>query len=144
MPVNYIGYLDEDSHADMHCAGAIFSVRKFSGYQCDVDPFLDTYQTTTGVDVITAATAVQLSAGDTLFLVSTAALWFGDTMKISLFNANIMRDAGLEVCTSAMDPIGNSALVTKIRDSTFHSTDMETFSASVRTSLTLMTSYRPC
>ena len=58
----------------------------------------------TGLDVITAATAVQLSAGDTLFLVSTAALWFGDTMETSLFNANIARDAGLEVYTDPMDP----------------------------------------
>ena len=88
----------------MHCAGANFSVLKFLGYQCDVDPFHDTYQTTTGVDVITAATAVQLSAGDTLFLVSTAALWFSDTMETSLFNANIARDAGLKVCTNPMDP----------------------------------------
>ena len=88
----------------MHCAGANFSDLKFSGYQCDVDPLLDTYQTMTGVDVVTAATAVQLLAGNTLFLVSTAALWFGDTMETSLFNANISRDAGLEVCTDPMDP----------------------------------------
>ena len=88
----------------MHCVGANFLVLKFSGYQCDVDPFLDTYQMTTGVDVIIAATAVQLSAGDTLFLVSTAALWFGDTMETSLFNTNIVRDAGLKVCTDTMDP----------------------------------------
>ena len=126
----------------MHCAGAIFSVLKFSGNQCDVDPFLDTYQTMTGVDVITAATAVQL--GDTLFLVSTAALWFSDTMETSLSNTNIARNAGLKVCTDPMDPHRNSAFMTEIRDSTFHSTDMETLSASVRTSLTLTTFYRPC
>ena len=60
--------MGKDSHADMHCAGANFLVLKFSRYQCDVDPFLDTYQTMTGVNVITAATAVQLSVGDTLFL----------------------------------------------------------------------------
>ena len=88
----------------MNCAGANFLALKFLGYQCDVDPFLDMYQTMTSVDVITAATAVQLSVGDTLFLVSTAALWFGDTMETSLFNANIARDAGLEVCTNPMDP----------------------------------------
>ena len=139
--MNYTGYLDKDSHADMHCAGANFSVLKFSGYQCDVDPFLDTYQMTSGVFVITAATAVQLLVGDTLFLVSTAALWFGDTIEISLFNANIIRDADLEVCT---DPIGNSAFVTKIGDSTFHSTNTETSLASIRTSLTLTMFYRPC
>ena len=73
--------MDEDSHGDMDCAGANFLVLKFSGYQCDVDPFLDMYQMMTSVDVLTAATAVQLSAGNTLFLVSTAALWFGDTCE---------------------------------------------------------------
>ena len=88
----------------MHCAGANFLVLKFLGYQCEVDPFLDMYQTMTGVDVITAATAVQLSVGNTLFLVSTAALWFGDTMETSLFNANIARDAGLKVCIDPTDP----------------------------------------
>ena len=88
----------------MHCVEANFSVLKFSGYQCDVDPFLDTYQTMTGDDIVTAATAVQLSAGDKLFLVSTAALWFSATMETSLFNANIARDAGLEVRTNPMEP----------------------------------------
>ena len=69
-----MSYLDEDSHADMHCAGANFSVIKYSSYQCDVNPFLDSYDTTSGVDVVTAATAIQLSAGDISYLVSTAAL----------------------------------------------------------------------
>ena len=73
---NYTIYLDEDLHVDMHCAGANFSVIKYSGYQCDVIPFLDSYDTTSGVDVGTAATAVELSAGDVLYLVCTAALWF--------------------------------------------------------------------
>ena len=88
----------------MHCAGANFSVIKFSGYQCDVDPFLDSYTTTTGVDVVTAAMAVQLSAGDVLYLVSSAALWFGDQMEISLLNGNILRDAGIELCTDPHNP----------------------------------------
>ena len=84
-----MSYLDEDSHADMHCARANFSVIKYSGYQCDVNPFLDSYDTISGVDVVMAGMAIQLSAGDVLYLVSTAALWFGDKMETSLFNANI-------------------------------------------------------
>ena len=103
-PLHYRSFLDEDSHADMHCAGSNFTVLKYSGYKCDVDPFLDTYATTTGVDVVTAATAIQLSAGDVMYLVSTAALWFGDKMAHSLFNGNIARDAGLELCTDPYDP----------------------------------------
>ena len=81
-----------------------FSVIKYSGYQCDVDPFLVSYDTTSGVDVVTAATTIQLSAGDILYLVSTAALWFGDKMETLLFNVNIAWDAGLELCTDPYDP----------------------------------------
>ena len=51
-----------------------------------------------------AATAIQLSAGDIVYLVSTAALWIGDKMEVSLFNVNIARDAGLELCTDPHDP----------------------------------------
>ena len=96
--------MDEDSHADMHCAGANFAVLKYSRYQCDVDPFLDSYQTTTGVDVVTAATTMQLNAGDIIYIVSTATLWFGDRMETSLFNGNIARDAGIDLCTDPHDP----------------------------------------
>ena len=88
----------------MHCAGANYSIIKFSGYQCDVVPFLDTYTTTKGVDVVTAATSVQLSAGDVLYLVSSAALWFGDQIVTSLFNGNILRDVGIELCTDPHNP----------------------------------------
>ena len=102
---NYVSYLDEDSHVDMHCAGANFSVIKYSGYQCDVDLFLDSYDTTSGVDVVMATMAVQLSAGNVLYLVSSAALWFGDKMETLLFNANIAWDAGLELCTNPYDPL---------------------------------------
>ena len=59
----------------MHCAGDNFSVLEFLGYQCDVDSFVDMYQMMTSVNVVPAGTAVQLSAGDTLFLVSTVAVW---------------------------------------------------------------------
>ena len=98
MDGNHVTFVDVVAHISQYVSHFFptrstsnFSVLKFSGYQCDVDPFLDTYQMTSGVFVITAATAVQLLVGDTLFLVSTAALWFGDTIEISLFNANIIR-----------------------------------------------------
>ena len=63
-PFNYVSYLDEDLHADMHCAGANFSVIEYSSYQCDVDPCLASYDTTSGVDVVMAAMAIQPSAGN--------------------------------------------------------------------------------
>mgnify|MGYP001801849192 CR=1 FL=1 len=88
----------------MHCAGASFSILKYSGYQCDVDPFLDTYESTNGVHVVTAATAITLDGGDPLYLVMSSALWFGDKMEHSLFNGNIVRDSGLDLCTDPYDP----------------------------------------
>ena len=74
------------------------------GYKCDVDLFLDSYTKTTGVPVVTAATAVQLTAGYIIYLISSAALWFGDQMETSLFNGNIVRDAGIQLCTDPYDP----------------------------------------
>ena len=88
----------------MHCAGASFTLLAKTGYTCDVDPFLESYESTTGVDIVKAATAIQLAAGHTVYIVSNAALWFGDTMETSLFNGNIARDAGLEICTDPHDP----------------------------------------
>ena len=50
------------------------------------------------------ATAVQLSADEVIYLVSSASLWFGDRLETSLFNANIARDSGLEISTDPTDP----------------------------------------
>ena len=58
-PTNHKAWLDEDSHADMHCAGDSFTVLTLTNYSCDVDPFLSTYDTTADVPVVKAATAVQ-------------------------------------------------------------------------------------
>ena len=37
----------------------------------------------TGIPIATAATAVQLTAGDMIYLILSAALWFGDQMETS-------------------------------------------------------------
>ena len=95
--IYHSSYLDEDSHADMHCAGSNFTLLKYSGYKCDVDPFLDSYTMTTGVPVVTAATAFQLTAGDVIYLILSAALWLGDQMETSLFNGSIVQDAGIQL-----------------------------------------------
>ena len=88
----------------MHCAGSNFTLLKYSGYKCDVDPFLDLYTMTTGVPIVTAATAVQLTAGDVIYLISLAALWIGHQMEISLFNGNIVQDVGIQLCTDPYNP----------------------------------------
>ena len=103
-PTAHTAYLDEDSHADMHCAGSSFVLLAYTGYTCDVDPFHESYESRTNVEIVKAATAVNLSAYETVYLVCNAALWFGDSLHTSLFNANIARDAGLSICTDPYDP----------------------------------------
>eukprot|EP00957_Ditylum_brightwellii_P104008 7924509-Ditylum_brightwellii.AAC.1 len=67
-PVHFDGWLDEDSHTDIHCAGSTFTVLSMTNYSCYVDPFLGTYQTTIDVPVVRAATAVQISIDDVIHL----------------------------------------------------------------------------
>jgi len=96
--------LDENSHANMHYAGTNFTVLSFTGYTCDVDLFLESYETMNGLKIAKMAMAIWLLASKMIYLVSAASLWFSNHMEHSLFNVNIARDAGLEVCMDHMDP----------------------------------------
>jgi len=98
-----VSFLDEDSHADMHCAGSNCVVLARTNYTCDVDPFLESYESTEDVPIVKAATAIQISSGEVIYLVMNSALYFGDRMESSLFNGNLARDAGLSVCTDPYD-----------------------------------------
>ena len=103
-PLYHCAWLDKDSHADIHCAGASFTLLSTSGYTCDVDSFLNTYATTTNIPMVKAATAINLHTSETYFLVMMGALWFGANMKTSLFNQNLEHDARLQICTDPHDP----------------------------------------
>eukprot|EP00957_Ditylum_brightwellii_P027669 2091635-Ditylum_brightwellii.AAC.1 len=87
-PVHFDGWLDEDSHTDMNYAGFTFTILSMKNYSCDVDPFLGTYQNITDMPVVRATTAVQISV---------------DEMDASLFNGNLVYDAGLSICTDPYD-----------------------------------------
>ena len=115
VPTDSIGRLDEDSHADMHCAGHVFTCIGVSEYTCDVDPFLEEYKSTDAIPVVSAATAVQISAGEVVYLVMNTALWFGERMKTSLFNGNLARDAGVSLCTDPYDPHRDLAITVEER-----------------------------
>ena len=95
--VYHSSYLDEDRYTDMHCTGSKFFLLKYSGYKCDVDLFLDSYTMTTGVPVVTAATAVQLTTGNVIYLFLSVAPWFVDQIKTSLLNGNIVWDASIQL-----------------------------------------------
>jgi hypothetical protein len=51
-----IGYFDEDSHADMHCAGKNCVMLSTTGYSCDVSPFHDQYEARKDVKIVKSAT----------------------------------------------------------------------------------------
>jgi hypothetical protein len=98
-----IGYFDEDSHADMHCAGKNCVMLSTMGYSCDVSPFHNQYEVRKDVEIVKLATAYQHSNGHVTYLVMNISLWFGDEMEHSLFNGLVARDAGNRLCTDPYD-----------------------------------------
>jgi hypothetical protein len=102
-----IGYFDEDSHADMHCAGKNCVMLFTTGYSCDVSPFHDQYEARKDVEIVKSATAYQHSNGHVTYLVMIISLWFGDKVEHSLFNGLVARDAGNLLCT---DPYNDKTL----------------------------------
>jgi hypothetical protein len=54
-----VGYLDEDSHADMHCARKNCVMLSTTGFSCDVSPFHDQYKVRKDVEIVKSATAYQ-------------------------------------------------------------------------------------
>jgi hypothetical protein len=98
-----VGRLEEDSHADIHCAGKNCVMLSTTGLRCDVSPFHDSYAPKTDVEIVQLATAFQHDNGNVYYLVMTESLWFGDDMEHSLFNGLIAKDAGVDLCTDPYD-----------------------------------------
>jgi hypothetical protein len=101
-----VGYLDEDSHADMHCAGKNCVMLSTTGFSCDVSPFHEQYEARKDVEIVKAATAYQHPSGQVIYIVMNISLWFGNEMEHSLFNGLIARDAGNQLCTDPYDEKG--------------------------------------
>ena len=59
----FVGYLDEDSHADMNVAGKNCVMLATTGYSCDGAPFHDGYEPRTGVKIVKAAKAYMHESG---------------------------------------------------------------------------------
>ena len=90
--------MESDSHADTAVLGRNCVILGFTGRECDVSPYNDTYQSITGVPIVTGATAYTCQAtGETIILVFHEALWMGDTMEHSFLNPNQLRHYGIEV-----------------------------------------------
>ena len=65
-----IGTVELDSHADTTVFGRNFLILGYTGRECDVMPYTDTYESVKGVPIVTAATAwTNLESGETFILV---------------------------------------------------------------------------
>jgi hypothetical protein len=90
--------MELDSHSDTAVLGRNCVILGFTGRECDVSPYNDTYQSITGVPIVTGATAYTCkNTGETIILVFHEALWTGDTMEHSLLNPNQLRHYGIQV-----------------------------------------------
>ena len=104
----YVGNIELDSHADTTVFGRNFLVMHYTGRECDVMPYTDTYESVKGVPIVTAATAwTCLESGQTYIFVLHEGLWMGDTMVNSLINPNQLRAYG---CIVQDNPFSDSPL----------------------------------
>ena len=91
----YVGSIELDSHADTTVFGKNFIVLTYTGRECDVMPYTDTYESVKGVPIVSAATAwTCMETNRTYILVINEGLWMGETMQNSLMNPNQLRAFG--------------------------------------------------
>jgi hypothetical protein len=90
--------MELDSHADTIVCGSNCSIMFFTGKECDVSPYTDTYEAIKSVPIVQAATAYDNpETGETTILILNEAIWMGDTMGHTLVNPNQLRAYGLTV-----------------------------------------------
>ena len=97
-PATIYGRCELDSHADTIVAGANCIVLHYTGQECSVHPYSETYSPIDNVPIVNAATAYQCQdTRQTYILVLNECLWMGDTMNHSLINQNQLRNFGTTV-----------------------------------------------
>jgi hypothetical protein len=90
--------MELDSHADTVVLGRNTVVLHYTGRECDVSHYSDTYKSITGVPIVTGATAWTCQfSGTTYILVFNEALWMGEVLDYSLINPNQLRQFGVVV-----------------------------------------------
>ena len=103
-----VGTVELDSHADTTVFGQNFLILHYTGRECDVMPYSDTYESIKGVPIVTAATAWTCQdSGETYILVFHEGLWMGESMPNTLINPNQLRAYG---CTVQDNPYCGSPL----------------------------------
>jgi Reverse transcriptase (RNA-dependent DNA polymerase) len=100
--------MEMDSHADTVVLGRNCVILSYTGRECDVSPYTDSYEAIKGVPIVTGATAwTSHEDGQTYILVFNEALWMGEVLEHSLLNPNQLRHYGV-----------------RVQDNPFHETEM--------------------
>jgi hypothetical protein len=93
-----VSQLELDSHADTIVCGSNCTIIHFTGKECDVSPYTETYEAIKSVPIIQAATAYDNpEAGETTIFILNEAIWMGDKMSHTLVNPNQLRAHGITV-----------------------------------------------
>ena len=96
--------MEMDSHADTAVLGRNCVILNYTGRECDVSPYTDSYEAIKGVPIVTGATAWTSTVnGQTYVLVLNEALWMGDVLEHSLINPNQLRHFGVTVQDNPYD-----------------------------------------
>ena len=102
------GRIELDSHADTILFGKNCVVLNFTGRECDVLPYTDTYESINSVPIAKAGTAWTLPETEaTYILLFNEGLWMGDNIYHSLIKPNQLR---LYVVTVQDNPLSLSPL----------------------------------
>ena len=93
-----------DSHADTIVLGRNAIILQYTGRECDVAPYSDSYEPMRNVPIVTGATTItNTETGDTTILVFNEAIWMGDQLDHSLLNPNQLRHHGVVVQDNPYD-----------------------------------------
>ena len=92
------GRLEFDTHADTIVLGANCVILSYTGKECDVSLYTETYESIKNVPVVSGATLwTNNTDGQEFILVFNEALWMGDQLGHTLVNPNQVRAYGIPV-----------------------------------------------
>jgi hypothetical protein len=90
--------IELDSHADTIVCGANCAIIHYTGKECDVTPYTDSYAAINSVPIVQAGTAWDNPVtGETVIFVFNEAIWMADKLQHTLVNPNQLRSFGITV-----------------------------------------------
>ena len=92
------GRSELDSHAETTALGKNSIILSFTGRECEVSPYADSYDIIKKVPIVTGATGYTSPiSGKRLILIFNESLWLGDHMQHTLLNHNQLLSFGMLV-----------------------------------------------